>query len=159
MACSTPGFLVQLLELTQTHVHWVGDTHSSILAWRIPGTAEPGGLPSVGSHRVGHDLACPPGSSVHGILQARTLVWVASPFSRGSSWSRDRTRVSCTAGRFFTVWATTEALHHLMGGSKNQENPNEPPRTSFLYLLQKETPPPPSPTSSLYVKKLKVKVA
>ena len=30
-------------------------THSSILAWRTPGTEEPGGLPSVGSHRVGHD--------------------------------------------------------------------------------------------------------
>ena len=30
-------------------------THSSVLAWRIPGTAEPGGLPSLGSHRVGHD--------------------------------------------------------------------------------------------------------
>ena len=31
-------------------------THSSVLAWRIPGTGEPGGLPSMGSHRVGHDL-------------------------------------------------------------------------------------------------------
>ena len=31
-------------------------THSSVLAWRIPGMGEPGGLPSVGSHRVGHDL-------------------------------------------------------------------------------------------------------
>ena len=31
-------------------------THSSVLAWRIPGMAEPGGLPSVGSHRVRHDL-------------------------------------------------------------------------------------------------------
>ena len=30
-------------------------THSSVLSWRIPGTGEPGGLPSVGSHRVGHD--------------------------------------------------------------------------------------------------------
>ena len=30
-------------------------THSSLLAWRIPGTVEPSGLPSVGSHRVGHD--------------------------------------------------------------------------------------------------------
>ena len=30
-------------------------THSSVLAWRIPGTAEPGGLPSMGFHRVGHD--------------------------------------------------------------------------------------------------------
>ena len=30
-------------------------THSSVLAWRVPGTAEPGGLPSMGSHRVGHN--------------------------------------------------------------------------------------------------------
>ena len=70
-------------------------THSSVLAWRIPGTGEPGGLPSVGWHRVGHDWSdlaaaaaaavsvrsCPtlchsmdgslPGSSVHGILQEK----------------------------------------------------------------------------------------
>ena len=32
-------------------------THSSVLAWRIPGTGEPGGLPSIGLHRVGHDLS------------------------------------------------------------------------------------------------------
>ena len=47
-----------------------------------------------------------PGSSVQGILQARMLEWVAISFSKGSSWSRDWTRVSCIAGRFFTVWAT-----------------------------------------------------
>ena len=40
----------------------------------------------------------PPGSSVRGILQARTLVWVAMPFSRGPSGPGDGTRVSCTAG-------------------------------------------------------------
>ena len=51
----------------------------------------------------------PPGSSVHGILQARVLEWVAMPFSRGSSWPRDRTQVFCLAGNFFTVWATREA--------------------------------------------------
>ena len=51
----------------------------------------------------------PPGSSVHGLLQARTLKWVAIPFSRGSSPPRDRTWVSCIAGRFFTVWVTREA--------------------------------------------------
>ena len=34
-------------------------THSSVLAWKIPGTEEPGGLPSMGSHRVGHDSAGP----------------------------------------------------------------------------------------------------
>ena len=51
-----------------------------------------------------------PGSSVHGTLQARILEWVFTPFSRGSSWPRDRTQVSCITDRFFTVWATREAL-------------------------------------------------
>ena len=49
----------------------------------------------------------PPGSSVHGILQARILEWVAIAFSRGSSWHRDRTLVSCIEDRFFTFWATS----------------------------------------------------
>ena len=44
-----------------------------------------------------------PGSSVHGIFQARILEWVAISFSRGSSQPRDRTRVSHTAGRHFTI--------------------------------------------------------
>ena len=43
----------------------------------------------------------PPGFSVHGILQARILKWVAIPFSRGSSQLRDQTHVSCIAGRLF----------------------------------------------------------
>ena len=47
----------------------------------------------------------PPGSSVHGVLQARILEWVTMPSSRGSSWPRDQTRVSCIAHRFFTIWA------------------------------------------------------
>ena len=47
-----------------------------------------------------------PGLSVHGIFQARRLEWVAAPFSRGSSWPRDRTWVSHVAGRFFTIWTT-----------------------------------------------------
>ena len=54
-------------------------------------------------------VARPPGFSVHGILQARILEWVAIPFSRGSYQPRDQTQVSCTAGRFFTIWATKEA--------------------------------------------------
>ena len=51
----------------------------------------------------------PSGSSVHRILQARLLEWIVMPFSRGSSWPREWTWVSCIAGRFFTVWATREA--------------------------------------------------
>ena len=46
----------------------------------------------------------PSGCSVHGILQARILGWVAILFSRGSSWSRGWTPVLCIAGRFFTIW-------------------------------------------------------
>ena len=52
----------------------------------------------------------PPGLSVHGILQARILEWVAIPFSRGSSRPRNRTQVSHIAGRFFIIWATSEDL-------------------------------------------------
>ena len=51
----------------------------------------------------------PPGSSIHGILQASILEWVAISFSRGSSQLRDRTQVSHTAGRRFNLWATREA--------------------------------------------------
>ena len=51
----------------------------------------------------------PPGSSVREIFQARILEWVAISFSKGSSQPRDWTQVSCTAGRFFTDWATKEA--------------------------------------------------
>ena len=50
-----------------------------------------------------HDCS-PPGSSVHGILQARILELVVIPFSRGSFRLGGWTQVSCIAGRFFTVW-------------------------------------------------------
>ena len=50
-----------------------------------------------------------PGSSVHGISQARILEWVPISFSRRSSWHRDWPQVSCIAGRFFTSWGTREA--------------------------------------------------
>ena len=51
-------------------------------------------------------------SSVHGIFQARVLEWVAISFSRGSSWPRDRTWVSCIVDRHFTVGATREVISY-----------------------------------------------
>ena len=54
------------------------------------------------------------GSSVHGILQARILKWIAIPFFRGFSQSRDQTQVSCIAGRFFTISSTREAHRSLV---------------------------------------------
>ena len=60
----------------------------------------------------------PPGSSIHGIFQARGLEWVSMPSSMGSSWPKDQTCISCSsciAGRFFT----SEPLGKLWGGNKN----------------------------------------
>ena len=56
-----------------------------------------------------------PGSSVHGISQARTLKWVAISCSRGSSQPRDRTQVSCIAGGFFASWATRKPKNTGVG--------------------------------------------
>ena len=87
-------------------------TLSSILAWRILWTEEPGGLQSMGLQSwtpLSDWIETEKGSSVYGILQARILERVAISFSRGSSWPRKWMWVSCTAGRFFTIWATREA--------------------------------------------------
>ena len=72
-----------------------------------------------------------PGSSVHGILQARILEWVAIRFSRGISWPRDWTWVSWIAGRFFTIWATREA--HLL--QNNQPNTYKQQFLKILFFL------------------------
>ena len=59
-------------------------------------------------------LCDPMDYTIHGILQARTLEWVAFPFSKGSFQPRDQTRVFCIAGRFFTdSWATREAHQYI----------------------------------------------
>ena len=57
-----------------------------------------------------HELYNLPGSSVHGISQARILEWVTISFSEGSSQPKNQTQVSCTTGRFFTTSTTWEAL-------------------------------------------------
>ena len=54
----------------------------------------------------------PPGSSVHGILQARILEWVAMPSSRGSSWPRGGPLVSCIGRRILYHWATLLSIHY-----------------------------------------------
>ena len=62
-----------------------------------------------------------PGFSAHRMLQARILEWVAIPFSRGSSWPRDQTWASSTAGRFFMVWVTRKSQIY-MRSLKNDAN-------------------------------------
>ena len=63
---------------------------------------------------VSHSLLDTMDYTVHGILQARILEWVAFPFSRGSSPHRNWTRVSCVAGRYFTNWAMREAVTFIL---------------------------------------------
>ena len=57
----------------------------------------------------------PPGSSVHGILQARILEQAAIPFPRGSSRTREQTWVSCKAGRFFTIFSLNKNENKYYG--------------------------------------------
>ena len=71
-----------------------------------------------------HGLYSPPGSSVHGVLQARILEWVAIPFSRGSSQPRDWTQISYTAGRL-------------------PSEPPEKPMVPGIQLMEVWEPPPP----------------
>ena len=69
---------------TQTHTHWAEIALKVKVAQSCPTLCNP--------------MDC----TDHSILQARILEWVAFPFSRESSQPRDRTQVSCIAGRFFT---------------------------------------------------------
>ena len=54
-----------------------------------------------------------PGSSAHGILQARILGWAAMPSSRGSFWPRDQTQVSCIASRFLPTEPPQNEYHNI----------------------------------------------
>ena len=67
-------------------------------------------------------LCGPMDYTVHGILQARVLEWVAIPFSRGSSQPRDQTQVSHIASRPFISWATREALESLKEETKQKSH-------------------------------------
>ena len=76
-------------------------THSSVLAWRIPGTGEPGGLPSMGSHRVGHDW------SDLAAVAAAYLGRCQGPWSVGREWGElvfNGDRVSVYGGEKIERW-------------------------------------------------------
>ena len=75
-----------------------------------------------------------PGSSIHGIFQARVLESVAISFSRGSSQPRDQTGVSCIVGRCFTVWATREQMLLKSGSAAHCSKPNTP-ETNVTYKI------------------------
>ena len=80
-----------------------------------------------------------PGSSVHGIFQARVLEWVAISFSRGSSQPRDRTRVSSIAGRHFNNIFKLLLASKLFQSCPTLCDPidGSPPGSSVHYVLSK----------------------
>ena len=87
-----------------------------------------------------------PGSSIHGIFQARVLDWIAISFSRRSSWLRDWTRVSHSVGRHFTIWATREAaashrttrwVEQLSSRRSRNENLHPKPQSQLWHDIQK----------------------
>ena len=65
--------------------------------------------------KIAQSLWDPMDYTVHRILHAGILEWVAFPFSRSSSQSRDQTQVSRIIHKFFTSWATEEAQEHWSG--------------------------------------------
>ena len=114
-------------DLNEKEIQKRRDTHTDTHTHTQTHTADsPGGFPGVSDSKQSalnavcvsvaqscllcNPMDCNlPGASVQGILQARVLEWVAISFSRGSSWLRDQTHVSCIAGRFFISWPTREA--------------------------------------------------
>ena len=98
--------IVSYMSLGKLQVNPV-TSHSTGLWWKSSHTEHSGAQSCL---TLCDPMDCsPPGSSVHGILQAGILKWIAISFSRGSSQPRNWTRVSCTAGRWFTNWTMREA--------------------------------------------------
>ena len=92
-------------------------THSSVLAWRIPGTGEPGGLPSVGSHRVGHDwsdLAAAAANTRENAVVTENVHRVAALFRPTfGSWGNKNLRESLLLGQWNweeCAWANPKGL-------------------------------------------------
>ena len=120
------GKVILYLDPMCDHVRELNMTFKEYLALCPPSTAMRGNsrMRLIFSESVSHSVMSfsflsPSGSSVHGIFQARILEWVAIPFSRRSSWPRDRTRVFSIEGRFFTIWATREPWPLLNDKSKH----------------------------------------
>ena len=76
-----------------------------------------------------------PGSSVHGISQARILEWVAISFSSGSSWPRGWMHVSCIGRWVLYHWATREALKNIFSLKKGRWSDNKQKKVSWSSLL------------------------
>ena len=82
-------------------------SHSSVLAWRIPGVGEPGGLPSMGLHRVGHDWSDLAAAAVSSLLSQWTWIWANSR----RQWSSG---MSGSSGKCRSSWGSQTVRHDLV---------------------------------------------
>ena len=105
-------------------------THSSVLAWRIPGTREPGGLPSMGSHRVGHkwsDLAAAAAAWKEDLMEQKTSQW--DWFQKGSYYIYSQIIFIHYLDKHGTLWGH---LHLLI---KHKWKWNSP-RNTDIHILK-----------------------
>ena len=97
------------------------------ISWALTSAGDSNLVMAAGSGALLYLTVCDPincrvqGSSVHRISQARILQCVAISFSRRSSWPRDWIQVSCTAGRFFTIWAIINRTNLFSTGANQSE--------------------------------------
>jgi len=105
-------------------------THSSVLAWRIPGTGEPGGLPSMGSHRVGHDWGDL--AAAWGMKTPHLPLWSTA------MWQEPGPLPSCPRKR--SLWT----LSKMQKDTSQQWSISEFPVTPQTHCLQVWGLPPPS---------------
>ena len=116
--------------------------------WRLRSTQPPGGglllhtLPRKKSEVTQSHLAlCDPmdgslpGSSLHGVLQARVLEWVAISFPRGSSQPRDQTYISYTAGKFFTTEPPGKPTQRILVEGRKEKKEQRRARGRNLSIL------------------------
>ena len=99
-------------------------THSGVLAWRIPGTGEPGGLPSMGSHRVGHDRSNLAAGAAAGTLEdVSTLVFSAALFTTAK---RQKYPQMSLDGWINKVWCVKQNIIQLYKERKFWDFPGSP---------------------------------
>ena len=87
----------------------------------------------------------PPGSSVHGVLQAKNTGWVTQSFLQRIFLTQDQTWVSCISGRFFTIWATKRVKWHAQRHQDSSKANHQRPKSEWWPNSWKS--PLPSPNS------------
>jgi len=101
---NTEVFISSYAQMRVTLMYLEMATHSSVLAWRIAGMAEPGGLPSMGSHRVGHDWSNLAACQYMNYLLRSLGAYPLLSFSRESSLLKYVLTMNTLIGESFLVW-------------------------------------------------------